>query len=299
MADDAHAAGFERRAGLPGRQQVLDDRVELLLGRVPRLEQVVVERDLVDRGDRGLGVGVGGEQDALGVGDDLARLDEVLGARHARHPLVGDEQRDLVAARAQLAQDARAPRRRTARAGSGSARRTRAAGRARRRRARRARRRRRRSPGGARALRAWWPWPTSCQPARPGPRAPRWPPPRAGPGSGSATGAARCYTRAVPTSHPRHSITETPALAAALEPLRARLGADAPTLAELVMRGAESTLRELEAQDRVRARALDTFVDRLCDGAAARPRRDRPHPPREPPSVSARWCCSTPARSGG
>jgi hypothetical protein len=70
----------------------------------------------------------------------------------------------------------------------------------------------------------------------------------------------------VPTSHPRHSITETPALAAALEPLRARLGDDAPTLAELVLRGAESKLRELEAQDRARAQALETFVSRLCAG---------------------------------
>ena len=90
--------------GLPGRQQVLDDREQLLLRRVPRLEQVVVERDLVDRRDRRLGVGVGGQQHALGVGHDLARLDEVLGAGHAGHPLVGDQQRDLVAARAQLAQ---------------------------------------------------------------------------------------------------------------------------------------------------------------------------------------------------
>lgn len=70
----------------------------------------------------------------------------------------------------------------------------------------------------------------------------------------------------VPTSHPRHSITETPALAAALEPLRSRLGAHAPTLAELVMRGAQATLRELEAHDRARAQALVTFVDRLCAG---------------------------------
>lgn len=72
--------------------------------------------------------------------------------------------------------------------------------------------------------------------------------------------------RPVPTSHPRHSITETPALAAALEPLRARLGANAPTLAELVLRGAEAKLRELEAQDRARAQALETFVDRLLEG---------------------------------
>lgn len=70
----------------------------------------------------------------------------------------------------------------------------------------------------------------------------------------------------MPTSHPRHSITETPAVAAALEPLRARLGANAPTLAELVMRGAEARLRELEARDRAHAHALQTFVDRLCVG---------------------------------
>jgi hypothetical protein len=80
------------------------------------------------------------------------------------------------------------------------------------------------------------------------------------------SGAVRCYTRAVPTSLPRHSITETPALAAALEPLRTRLGAQAPTLAELVLRGAEAKLRELEAQDRAHAHALETFVDRLCAG---------------------------------
>jgi hypothetical protein len=70
----------------------------------------------------------------------------------------------------------------------------------------------------------------------------------------------------VPTSHPRHSITETPALAAVLEPLRARLGADAPTLGELVRRGAEVTLHELDAQERVRVHARETFVDRLRAG---------------------------------
>ena len=70
----------------------------------------------------------------------------------------------------------------------------------------------------------------------------------------------------MPTSHPRHSITETPALAAALEPLRARLGAETPTLAELVMRGAEAKLRELEAQERANAQGLSTFVSRLRAG---------------------------------
>jgi hypothetical protein len=71
----------------------------------------------------------------------------------------------------------------------------------------------------------------------------------------------------VPTTHPRHSITETPAVRAALEPLRQRLGSDAPTLTELVVRGAEVTLRELEAKDRARARSLETFVERMRSAA--------------------------------
>ncbi len=105
VPDDAHAARLERRPRLPGRQEILDDREELLLGRVPRLEEVVVQRDLVDRRDRCLGVGVGGEQHALGVGHELARLDEERRAGHRGHPLVGDEHRDAVAAREHLAQE--------------------------------------------------------------------------------------------------------------------------------------------------------------------------------------------------
>ena len=70
---------------------------------------------------------------------------------------------------------------------------------------------------------------------------------------------------AVPTSYPRHSVTETPALAALLNPLRQRLGPKTPTLAELVARGAEATLREMQARDRAQEQSLQTFVDRLCD----------------------------------
>ncbi|MBA2348840.1 MAG: hypothetical protein H0V81_11150 [Solirubrobacterales bacterium] len=72
----------------------------------------------------------------------------------------------------------------------------------------------------------------------------------------------------MPTSHPRHSITETPALAAALAPLRERLGDQTPSLAELVARGAEARLRELEAQDRARSQTLASFVDRLVAAPA-------------------------------
>ena len=66
-------------------------------------EGLEILRDLVDGLDRGLGVGVGGEQHALGAGDDLARLHEEVGARQPGHPLVGHQQRDLVAARDEVA----------------------------------------------------------------------------------------------------------------------------------------------------------------------------------------------------
>ena len=92
------------RRDRPGRQQLVEHRVEPLLRRVPRLEQVVVEVDVVDGPDRGVGVGVRGEQHPLGVGDDVHRLLEEVDAGHAGHPVVGQQQRDLLAAQVQLAQ---------------------------------------------------------------------------------------------------------------------------------------------------------------------------------------------------
>ena len=65
VADDAR---------LPVREQIVEHRVQLLLRRIPGLHQVVVERHAVDRVDRGLGVGVRGQQHPLRVGHHLARL---------------------------------------------------------------------------------------------------------------------------------------------------------------------------------------------------------------------------------
>ena len=63
-------------------------------------------------------------------------------------------------------------------------------------------------------------------------------------------------------------ITETPELADALRPLRTRLGTAAPTLSELVMRGARAHLAEIEARDRADKNALATFVDRMRSAPA-------------------------------
>ena len=79
---------------LPVVQQVVDHRVEALGGRVPRLEQVVVQTDVVDGLDGHVGVGVRGQQQQLRV----RRVDpgggEQLGPGHPRHPLIGGDQRD-------------------------------------------------------------------------------------------------------------------------------------------------------------------------------------------------------------
>ncbi|MEA2494441.1 MAG: hypothetical protein QOJ29_2352 [Thermoleophilaceae bacterium] len=70
-------------------------------------------------------------------------------------------------------------------------------------------------------------------------------------------------------------ITETPELAEALRPLRSRLGSDAPTLSELVMRGARAHLAEIEARERADTNSLATFVDRMR--SAADPDLDEAH----------------------
>ena len=104
VADDLDPVGRRGRLGPPGVEQVVDHRIQLLLGRIPGLEQVVVERDLVDRVDRGLGIGVGREQHAARLGGELERLLEQLHSRHARHALVDHQQRNRGAAQRHVAQ---------------------------------------------------------------------------------------------------------------------------------------------------------------------------------------------------
>jgi Arc/MetJ-type ribon-helix-helix transcriptional regulator len=50
----------------------------------------------------------------------------------------------------------------------------------------------------------------------------------------------------MPTSHPRHSVTETPPMREALDALRVR--GERVRMGELVIRGARERLRELEAE---------------------------------------------------
>jgi hypothetical protein len=53
------------------------------------------------------------------------------------------------------------------------------------------------------------------------------------------------------------------------------MGEAAPSLSELVRKGAQSTLLELEAKDRANVVALETFVDRMRE--APRPDLEEVH----------------------
>ena len=91
MADHAEPFGVDVRV-LPVAQQLVEDGVEMLVRRIPGLEEVVVETDVVDRADRHLGVGVRGEEDELGVGCLHLGLLEEIRPRHRRHALVGHDE---------------------------------------------------------------------------------------------------------------------------------------------------------------------------------------------------------------
>ncbi len=88
----------------PRLEQPVHHGVELLFRRVPGLEQVVVQVDDVDRVDRGVGVGVGGQQYAFRPRVDVHRLLEELDPVHLRHAVVGQDHRDHVAAQFHLPQ---------------------------------------------------------------------------------------------------------------------------------------------------------------------------------------------------
>jgi len=72
----------------------------------------------------------------------------------------------------------------------------------------------------------------------------------------------------VPTTRPRHTITETPSVQAALDKLRARLGeAERIDFAELVTLGAEAKARRLAADDDAAAEGRRKLAEEIRSGA--------------------------------
>ncbi len=104
-ADDADAFEGWLVALLPGFEEIVQHWVELFFGRIPGLVQVVVNLGGVDGADGGFGVGVGGQQDSLGIGVDRQGLLEKIDAGHSGHALVREEEGYDVVAFLELAAD--------------------------------------------------------------------------------------------------------------------------------------------------------------------------------------------------
>ncbi len=105
VADDPNAPfGIGMRTP-PRRQQIVEHRVQPIFRGVPRLQQVVMETQVVDRLDRYIGIRVRGQQDELRGRYDRARLAQERGPDHVRHPLVRDDQGNGAFAQHQLMQD--------------------------------------------------------------------------------------------------------------------------------------------------------------------------------------------------
>jgi hypothetical protein len=90
-----------------------------------------------------------------------------------------------------------------------------------------------------------------------------------------------CYTRDVPTKLPRHTITETPDVKAALDEVRHELGEDSVDFKQLLIVGANETARRVRTRRQNRQAELaqlakDIFADTLVDlDAAEEARRAR------------------------
>ena len=75
------------------------------------------------------------------------------------------------------------------------------------------------------------------------------------------------HSLTMPTTRPRHTITETPSVQAALDDLRSRLGeAERIDFAELVTLGAEVKARRLADQSEEARRARREMIDWMLNG---------------------------------
>jgi hypothetical protein len=82
----------------------------------------------------------------------------------------------------------------------------------------------------------------------------------------SKEGAAPCYTCGVPTTRPRHTITETPPVQEALDELRAKLGEQPIDFSELVILGARAKARHLPDDGEEQRQALEEVAEWIRTG---------------------------------
>ena len=98
LTDDTDAPEGRRVFGVPICEQVVENGVEILLGRIPGFHQVMMQTNIVDRRDGSGGIGVGGEQDASGVGVEFAGFGQEVNTIHFGHAPVGQNECDVFVA---------------------------------------------------------------------------------------------------------------------------------------------------------------------------------------------------------
>jgi hypothetical protein len=75
-----------------------------------------------------------------------------------------------------------------------------------------------------------------------------------------------CYARYVPTSRPRHTVTETPPVKEALDELRSAMGGERVDFGELTILGARMKLRDLRADGPAARAARARLVQEIREG---------------------------------
>ena len=110
VADHANVGRVIGIGLMPVIEQVVNDRIQPFLGRIPGLEQVIVQPDVVDCLDRDIGVRVRRKEQHFRSRRVGMRLLEHLDARHLRHPLVGRDQRQRSSRSASLVRTSSASR---------------------------------------------------------------------------------------------------------------------------------------------------------------------------------------------
>ena len=86
----------------------------MLRGRIPRFQEKVVDAGVIDGADRGVGIGIRGEQCPLRPGEYPHSFLQEFDPVHARHALVGKEQSHVVITHLQLLQEVKCAFRRIA-----------------------------------------------------------------------------------------------------------------------------------------------------------------------------------------
>jgi hypothetical protein len=110
VAHQTHPRGARSVLGGPVVEEVVEHRAEPVLGGIPRLHHVVVDRAGVDRTDCRLGLRVRGQQHRPGALQQVADPGEEVEPGHRRQALIGDHQRHRLTGPCERAQRRHCPR---------------------------------------------------------------------------------------------------------------------------------------------------------------------------------------------